>query len=105
MVSCLGAHAVRLALRRKMSAMGNTIPPPLDGQSAPSDVLPITTAQPIVTVGGASASVAISKLVAPYSGLYQINFVVPQSAPSANDVSVTVTAGGRTSNTVKLAVQ
>jgi uncharacterized protein (TIGR03437 family) len=88
-----------------VTGMGNTNPPPLDGQGAPTDVLSTTTAQPIVTVGGAPAAVAFSGLVPQFSSIYQINFVVPQSAPSSSSVSVVVTTGAYSSNSVKLAVQ
>jgi uncharacterized protein (TIGR03437 family) len=88
-----------------VTGMGNTYPAPLDGQGAPTDVLCTTTAPPIVTVAGAPATVVFSGLVPQFSSIYQINFVVPQSAPSSSSVSVIVTTGAYSSNSVKLAVQ
>ena len=88
-----------------VTGLGNTNPPPLDGQKAPDDVLADTTLRPHVTVGGIAAAVGFSGLAPCCSGLYQVNFDVPLSSPVGDSVLVEMTIGGRTSNTVKLAVK
>ncbi|HYM10190.1 MAG TPA: beta-propeller fold lactonase family protein [Bryobacterales bacterium] len=88
-----------------LTGMGDTSPRPGDGQPAPSNQFSQTLLTPTVLVNGlAAASVRFSGLAPGFSGLYQINFDVPQSAPSGS-VSVNVAAAGHISNTVKLAVQ
>ncbi len=88
-----------------VTGLGETTPLALDGEPAPVDVFSPTPAMPAVSVGGAAAFVRFSGLAPTFSGLYQINFDVPQAAPIGSDVPVTVTAGGRTSNSVRLAVE
>jgi uncharacterized protein (TIGR03437 family) len=87
-----------------VTGLGNTNPPPLDGQPARSDVLSPTTTAPTVAVGGTPATVRFSGLTPGFSGLYQINFDVPLATPSGA-ASVTVTSLGRTSNSVSLVVR
>jgi uncharacterized protein (TIGR03437 family) len=88
-----------------VTGLGDTVPPPVDGEPAPSDVLSPTVASPLVTVGSAQTTVRFSGLAPGFSGLYQINFDVPAAAPTGAEVPVTVTAGGRLSNTVRLVVE
>ncbi len=88
-----------------VSGLGNTLPLPQDGQPAVADVISWSSIQPTVTVGGVPAQVLFGGLVAYYSGLYEVNFVVPQTAPSGNLVSIVVAAGGNTGQAVKMAVQ
>jgi uncharacterized protein (TIGR03437 family) len=87
-----------------MTGLGNTVPAWTDGEMPAQDVFTNTVAAPEVTVGGQTATVRFSGLAPCCSGLYQVNFDVPASAPSG-DADVTVTIGGKTSNIVKLAVQ
>jgi uncharacterized protein (TIGR03437 family) len=87
-----------------VTGLGNTSPPPLDREQAP--VPPAETVlKPTVTVGGITADVFFSGLAPCCSGLYQINFDVPLNSAVGNDVPVVVSIGGRTSNTVNLAVK
>ena len=88
-----------------MTGLGNTVPAWTDGEMPAQDVLTNTVAVPEVTVGGNKAVVQFSGLAPCCSGLYQINFDVPPSAPSGDAVDVTVTISGKISNIVKLAVQ
>ena len=88
-----------------LTGLGNTNPPPIDGEPAPLDVIASTMAPLTVNVGGSAARVLFSGLAPTFSGLYQINFEVPSSIPSAGMATVTVSVGERTSNSVRLAVQ
>ncbi len=86
--------------------LGETSPPPLEGEQAPQDVFAWMKARPEVSVGGVNAAEILFHGLAPCcTGLYQINFTVPGAAPTGNEVPVTITVGGRTSNSVKLAIQ
>ena len=87
------------------TGVGDTFPEAPEGGPAPGDVLSQTLAQPTVTVGGIPAHVPFSGLAPGFSGLYQINLDVPAGSPVGDQVPVAVTAGGRASNTVRLAVR
>ena len=89
-----------------VGGLGDTTPPPLEGEQAPQDVFAWTKARPEVSVGGVNAAeISFHGLAPCCTGLYQINFTVPGAAPAGNEVPVTITIGGRTSNSVKLAIQ
>ncbi len=78
---------------------------PGTGASALSNPLSSTTTLPVVTIGGVAAQVVFSGLAPDFVGLYQVNALVPQGAPSGSAVSVLMTIGGVASNTVTIAVQ
>ena len=88
-----------------LTGLGNTDPPWIDGEQPATDVLTHTSQTPAIIVAGQAATIRFSGLAPCCSGLYQVNFDVPGSAPSAKDVPVSATIGGRISNSVKLAVQ
>jgi uncharacterized protein (TIGR03437 family) len=67
--------------------------------------LPQTVTQPAVTIGGISATVLFSGLASCCVGLNQVNVQVPAGTPAGNNVPVTLSIGGATSNTVTIAVQ
>jgi uncharacterized protein (TIGR03437 family) len=78
--------------------------PPPDGTAALTNPLSQTVTTPSVSIGGASATVLYSGL-APFAvGLYQVNAVVPSSAPSGDAVPVIVTVDTVASNPVTVAV-
>ncbi len=87
-----------------VTGLGDTTPPPIDGDAAPLDILSPSAATPRVTVGGVAADVRFSGLAPSFSGLYQINFDVPLSVSVGTEVPVTITVGERVSNTVRMAV-
>jgi uncharacterized protein (TIGR03437 family) len=58
-----------------------------------------------VTIGGATANVLYAGPEGYYPGVDQINIEVPQSLASAGSVSIVLSAGGLTSNTVNVTVQ
>jgi len=64
-----------------------------------------TTSHPVVTVGGVHAQVSWSGLAPTFTGLYQVNFIVPENAPTGSAIPVIVSVGGASSNTVTMAVQ
>jgi uncharacterized protein (TIGR03437 family) len=79
--------------------------PPRTGDPAPSNPPARTLETPELTVGGVAAVVDFSGLTPGSIGLYQINTRVPESSPAGSAVPVVVRIGGRTSNTVTMAVE
>jgi uncharacterized protein (TIGR03437 family) len=78
---------------------------PPDGMTAPIDSLVPTLSTPTVAMGGASAPVQFSGLAPGLAGVYQVNAVVPDDAPSGDAVPLVVTMNGVPSNTVTIAIQ
>jgi uncharacterized protein (TIGR03437 family) len=78
---------------------------PATGAAALSDPLSSTLTVPIVTIGGAAATVTYSGLAPGFAGLYQVNALVPDGAPTGDSVSLVISIGGVQSNTVTIAVQ
>jgi uncharacterized protein (TIGR03437 family) len=91
-----------------LAGLGATNPSVASGSGAPGvEPLARVTVVPVVTVGGQTAIVDFAGLTPGLSGLYQVNFRVPASAPSGDlDVVVTQisTQGTITANTTKLTV-
>jgi len=61
--------------------------------------------KPIVTLGGVPATVIFAGQSGCCVGLNQINFTVPDGAPTGNAVAVVVSVGGKASNSVTIAIQ
>jgi uncharacterized protein (TIGR03437 family) len=78
---------------------------PANGAAALSDPLSSTLTTPIVTIGGTAAKVTYSGLAPGFAGLYQVNALVPDGAPTGNSVSLYLSIGGVQSNSVTIAVQ
>ena len=69
--------------------------PPIDsGMPAPSDPLPSAIIPPTVSLGGAALGIEYAGLVPGSVGLYQINAVVPGSAPIGLEIPLVVNQGG-----------
>jgi uncharacterized protein (TIGR03437 family) len=58
-----------------------------------------------VTVGGIPAEVQFSGLQPEFAGRYEVRVVVPQGIAAGNAIPVMVTAAGRSSQTVTMAVK
>ena len=86
------------------NALGTVSNQPATGEPAPSTPLAQTTATPTVTVGGVLAAVQFSGLAPGFTGLYQVNVVVPANAPTGSD-AVSLTLGGVTAPAFQIAVQ
>jgi uncharacterized protein (TIGR03437 family) len=76
------------------TGLGRTSPPIDSGMPAPSDPLPAAVITPTVTLGGQSMRVDYAGLVPGSVGLYQINAVVPGSAPIGLEIPLIVNQGG-----------
>ncbi len=80
------------------NGFGQTSPPLVSGSEMQTGILP---AQPVVKIGGVSATVWWAGVVSP--GLYQLNVMVPGSVP-VGDAALVVSYNGVTSNTALLSV-
>jgi uncharacterized protein (TIGR03437 family) len=81
-----------------------SITPPSGEPTPLTQPLSDTGVYPTVTIGGVAAQVAFSGLAPGYVGLYQVNAVVPSTAPTGNQPLV-VSIGGVSSQTTNLPVQ
>src|SRR5215813_12311044 len=63
-----------------------------------------TATNPAITIGGAAAAVGFSGLAPGLVGLWQLNVLIPDNAPTGNAVPLVVSFGGRTSSVTTIAV-
>ncbi len=77
---------------------------PATGSAALSDPLSETPDKPLVTIGGIPAQVIFSGLAPGAVGEYQVNVLVPATAPTGDAVPLLLSMGGIPSNQVTLAV-
>jgi uncharacterized protein (TIGR03437 family) len=61
-----------------LTGLGSVQPPVATGKPAPFDSLSTTTSGATATIGGATATVEFAGLAPGYTGLYQVNLLVPQ---------------------------
>jgi uncharacterized protein (TIGR03437 family) len=87
-----------------VNGLGPVSNQPASGAPALASPLSSTLTVPTVTVGGLPATVQFSGLAPGFAGLYQINLVVPSSAPTGMQ-PMTMNIGGVISNTAMLNVQ
>jgi uncharacterized protein (TIGR03437 family) len=87
------------------TGLGPVSNPPASGAAAGANPLSATTTNPRVTVGGVAAQVLFSGLAPGLVGGYQVNILIPSTAPSGNSVPVVLSIGGAVSNTVTIAVK
>ena len=88
-----------------MTGLGATTPPAVSGQPAGTSPLSTTQINSTVTIGGIQAELLFSGLAPGFVGAYQLNVRIPAGVVPGNAVPVVVQAGGRTSNTVTLAIR
>lgn len=86
-----------------LTGMGPVTPAATTNVPASATTLADTNAKPMVTFGGITGEVPFSGLAPTFIGLYQINVVVPPTAP-AGSLDLIVTANGVASKPVKLSV-
>jgi beta-glucosidase len=87
------------------TGLGPVTNQPATGSPAPSNPLAVTTTLPDVTIGGIPAHVLFSGLTPGLVGVYQINALVPGSAPVGGAVPVVISMNGALSNAVTIAIQ
>jgi uncharacterized protein (TIGR03437 family) len=88
------------------TGLGALTPPIADGASGIDGTTHEAMLKPMVTIGGVSTEVDYYG-PSGYPGVYQINIVVPQNAPTGSNVALVVKSadGTVTSNTATIAVQ
>src|SRR5581483_2796807 len=86
------------------NGLGPVTNQPDSGLPAPSSPLARTTSNPTVMIGGQPATVSFSGLAPGFTGLYQLNVVVPTNI-STGVQSATINIGGVTSPAANIAVQ
>ncbi|MBL8229395.1 MAG: hypothetical protein JNL98_12985 [Bryobacterales bacterium] len=86
------------------TGLGQVTPALEPGQAAP-DPAPRVVAEVQVTIGGRPAEVRFAGLTPGTAGRYQVRVVVPGDAPTGEEVPVVVTAAGRSSQTVTMAIR
>ncbi len=86
------------------TGLGAVTNQPLTGAAAPITPLAQTPMLPVVTIGGAPATVLFSGLEPEEVGVYQINALVPAQSATGNAVPVSISMGGVVSNTVTIAI-
>ena len=91
------------SLTRAPIALATGAPAPF--VTSANDPLYVTSYTPTVTLGGVPAAVEYSGLAPGYVGLWQLNVRIPLNAPTGNAVPLLVTAEGRVSNAVTVAIQ
>jgi len=88
------------------AGLGPVNPGVLDGVAAPSSAPFPTTVNPVTaTVGGQTAQVQFAGLAPGYTGVYQVNLVVPQGVAAGADVPIVLTIGGFSSSAATVTIQ
>ena len=87
------------------AGLGAVDQPVLAGEPAPSSPAARTGNTTSLTIGGVSAQVQFAGLAPGFSGLYQVNAVVPDGVAAGSDVPVVLTVAGQSSPIVTMAVQ
>lgn len=87
------------------AGLGAVSPPVPSGTAAPVAPLSIATNMPAVTIGGIPANVLFAGLAPGFTGLYQLNVVVPSGVSPGDAVPVVLTVAGESSPPVTIAVQ
>jgi uncharacterized protein (TIGR03437 family) len=84
------------------TGLGRVTNPPADGAPGTGNVVEVP---PGVQVGDVSAPVTFAGLAPGLVGVYQVNAVIPESAPAGDAVPVALTVENLRSNTVTIAVR
>ena len=87
------------------TGLGEVNPPVEAGVPAPLDTLEPTVNPVMVTIGGVNAQVLFAGLTPGFTGLYQINVVVPDGVTAGDAVPVAISAAGQQSIPVSMAMQ
>jgi uncharacterized protein (TIGR03437 family) len=106
----ISGRATRPALRGEYISiycigLGPVSNTPRTGAPAASNPLSEALTQPIVSIGSVSATVTFWGLAPGFVGLYQVNAQIPDGVLPGDAVSVVLSIGGTTSNTVSIAIE
>ncbi len=78
---------------------------PGDGAASSATPLSYTLQIPVLTIGGAKAHVSFSGLTPGFTGLYQVNALVPGGIANGDDITIVLSIGGAISNTITTSIQ
>ena len=87
------------------AGLGPVQPPVEAGQAAPALLLATTTLPVTAMLGGTPAPVLFSGLAPGFAGVYQVNLSVPSLVPTGDEIPLTLSVGGVTSNQVNVAIR
>lgn len=87
------------------TGLGGVSNQPATGAAALSSPLSRTLTLPVVSIGGVPAEVTFSGLAPGFAGLYQVNAIVPANASSGDRISLILSIGGVSSNSVTIAIE
>ncbi|MDP8981073.1 MAG: hypothetical protein M3O35_10825 [Acidobacteriota bacterium] len=90
------------------TGLGDVTNRPSLGSPSPSNPLAFTVQTPVITLANVPivpSDIPFSGLAPGFVGLYQINFKIPDTAPSGNAVPISLTIGGVASNTATIAIE
>jgi uncharacterized protein (TIGR03437 family) len=87
-----------------LAGMGRTDQKVPSGEASPADPLARPETSPVLTIAGQEAQIFFAGLTPGLVGLYQINFQVPENAPSGEQVLM-VGQSGAASNVTTIAIQ
>jgi uncharacterized protein (TIGR03437 family) len=87
------------------SGLGSVSPPVTDGAATPFDTLRQTVNPVTLTIGGVAANVFFAGLTPGFSGLYQVNAVVPSGIAPGLQIPVILTESSLSSAPVSMAIQ
>ena len=65
----------------------------------------LSSHQPSITLGGTPAPVSFAGQAPGFVGLNQVNFQIPNTAPTGDAVAISLTIAGIKSNTATIAIQ
>jgi uncharacterized protein (TIGR03437 family) len=110
---CVSAGGAQTLENPFQVSNGTLVPQPLNLGACSETVLELygtgldraTTSGVKVTIGNTAATVLFAGPGGGFRGLDQINVAVPQSLAGQGNVSITLTAGGMTANTVNVTIQ
>jgi len=87
------------------NGLGLTNPAVAAGSAAPASPLAVTANPAIVTIGGQNAAIAFAGLAPGFTGLYQINAVVPAGVAPGSAVPLIITVASQPSVAVTMGVR
>jgi len=87
------------------AGLGEVNPPSVAGSPARTDVLQNTANRVTATIGGVNATVQFAGLTPSFTGLYQVNLMVPGGVTPGAAVELLLSSAGQVSKAVTLAVR
>ena len=87
------------------TGLGSVTPPVGTGAAAPLSPLSFVDNKVTAQIGGQPALVIFAGLSPGFSGLYQVNLIVPRDIQTGNSVTVMLSAAGQNSPEVTMAVR